>query len=86
VCIVGVREDVRDPFCWDDNCSALVYDGREKRKGERGVGRASLQVGDRCTIVTEVSPASSISSAISWPVFAVPMTIPRLPFQEEAFL
>lgn len=44
------------------------------------------QVGERCTMVTEARPASSISSATSWAVFAVPIMIPCFPFQEKLFL
>jgi hypothetical protein len=45
-----------------------------------------LQVGERCTMVTEARPAASMSSATSCAVFAEPITIPCPPFQGEAFL
>jgi hypothetical protein len=37
-------------------------------------------------MVMERKTEASMSSAMSWPVLAVPMTMPCLSFQEEAFL
>jgi hypothetical protein len=37
-------------------------------------------------MVMERKPEASMSSAMSWPVHAVPITMPCLSFQEEAFL
>lgn len=46
--------------------------------------RGNKQVLDRWIMVTDDNPASTMSTATSWAVFAVPITTPCFPFHFEA--
>lgn len=58
--VVGLREYFADVFCWED-----IYSGLVNPSGYENEEVEEIQVGERCTIVTEARPAASMSSATS---------------------